>query len=446
MTLATTRTSDHATALRTEFTGWSDLSELADRQDAQLRTTFEWAARSPFYRARFGTAGIPRTRADLTRLEPTTKQDLRDNHPFGMLAVERRRLATYHESSGSAGEPTPSYYTTEDWVDLNERYARKWTGITADDTFLVRTPYALMVTGHLAQSAARSRGATVVPGDNRSLAMPYSRVVRVLRDLGVTLSWSLPTETLLWAKSAELTGLEPGRDFAGLRALFVGGEPLSTARKARISQLWNVPVVEEYGSTETGSLAGECPEGVLHLWADRAIFEVADPVTGEIRDSGRGTLVVTPLYREAMPLLRYDLADDVEVSTEPCACGWRLPTVRVLGRAAFGYPVADRLIDQNSVEEVVFALPAEYGVVFWRGRALADELQVQVEVSERHRSAVTAELDSLLRARFGVPVRVLPLEPGSLVPESTLTGTADVVKPRSFFGPEESWDKALLYC
>ncbi|EHY91168.1 phenylacetate--CoA ligase family protein [Saccharomonospora azurea] len=446
MTLAKARTSDHEVALRTEFTGWSDLDELAARQDAQLRTTFEWAARSPFYRGRFGTTGVPRTRADLQRLAPTTKQDLRDNYPFGMLAVERRRLATYHESSGSAGEPTPSYYTTEDWVDLNERYARKWTGITADDTFLVRTPYALMVTGHLAHSAARSRGATVVPGDNRSLAMPYARVVRVLRDLGVTMSWSLPTETLLWVRAAELAGLDPQVDFPELRALFVGGEPLSPARKARISELWGVPVVEEYGSTETGSLAGECPNGELHLWADRAIFEVADPETGEIRDSGRGTLVVTPLYREAMPLLRYDLADNVEVSTEPCDCGWRLPTVRVLGRAAFGHRVGDRLIDQNSVEEVVFALPAEYGVMFWRGRALPDELQVQIEVAERHRAAASAELDELLRRRFGVPVRVLPLQLGSLVPEHTLTQAADVVKPRSFFGPDEDWSKALLYC
>ena len=84
---------------------------------------------------------------------------------------------------------------TSDWVDLAERYARKWIGIDPADTFLVRTPYALMITGHLAQAAARLCGATVVPGDNRSLAMPYARVVRVLHDLDVTLTWSLPTET-----------------------------------------------------------------------------------------------------------------------------------------------------------------------------------------------------------------------------------------------------------
>src|SRR4029079_12743753 len=89
-------------------------------------------------------------------------------------------------------------YTDEDWVDLAERFARKWIGITAEDTFLVRTPYALLLTGHLAHAAGRLRGATVVPGDNRSLAMPYARVVRVMHDLGVTLTWSVATEYLLW--------------------------------------------------------------------------------------------------------------------------------------------------------------------------------------------------------------------------------------------------------
>ncbi|BFO16213.1 hypothetical protein SHKM778_26010 [Streptomyces sp. KM77-8] len=72
--------------------------------------------------------------------------------------MNRTELATYHESSGSAGQPTASYYTEDDWADLAERYARKWVGIEPSDVFLVRTPYALMITGHLAQAAARSKG------------------------------------------------------------------------------------------------------------------------------------------------------------------------------------------------------------------------------------------------------------------------------------------------
>jgi phenylacetate-CoA ligase len=428
---------------RAAFNSWTDATGLRELQDERLSWVLDRARRSPFYRARFGDRP-PRSRAEFDALPLTTKADLRDAYPFGMLAVPRERLATYHESSGTAGRPTPSYYTEDDWVDLAERYARKWVPITASDTFLVRTPYALMITGHLAHAAARSNGATVVPGDNRSLAMPYSRVIRVMHDLGVSLTWSMPTETLLWAAAARAAGLDPRRDFPALRALFVGGEPLSDPRRRRIEEIWGVPIVQEYGSTETGSLAGECAAGRMHLWSDRAIFEVYDPDTGTVRPDGRGQLVVTPLYREAMPLLRYNLADDVEVA-DNCGCDWRLPTVRVLGRSAFGYPVGAGSVTQHRLEELVFGLSLEYGVLFWRARAEPRLLRVQIEVDPRWRDAARADLTAAIEGNLAVPCEVDDVPPGTLVPTEVLTAAHDVVKPRSLFGADEDWSKALLY-
>lgn len=424
---------------------WHGLEELQRLQEKQLTQTVGWAARSPFYRERLSSTALPSTAAELAGLPLTTKQDLRDNYPFGMLAVAKERLATYHESSGTAGRPTPSYYTAEDWTDLAERFARKWIGISAQDLFLVRTPYALLLTGHLAHAAARLRGATVVPGDNRSLAMPYARVVRVIHDLCVTLTWSVPTECLIWAAAAEAAGHRPGEDFPALRALLVGGEPLTDARRRRISRLWGVPVIEEYGSTETGSLAGECENGRMHLWADRALFEVYDPSTGNVSVEGDGQLVVTPLFREAMPLLRYNLEDDVSVSYDDCACGWNLPTVRVLGRAAFGYRVGAAKITQHRLEELVFSLPEKFGVVFWRAKAEPALLRIEIEVAAEHRAAAQAELAAAVRAAFGVDNEIVGLNPGTLIPREALTNMPDVVKPRSLFGPDEDWGKALLY-
>lgn len=424
---------------------WNGLDDVQRLQEKQLPLTVSWAARSPFYKDRLNSAALPATGADLAALPLTTKQDLRDAYPFGLLAVPKQRLATYHESSGTAGRPTASYYTEEDWVDLAERFARKWIGISDEDIFLVRTPYALLLTGHLAHAAGRLCGATVVPGDNRSLAMPYARVVRVLHDLGVTLTWAVATEYLLWAGSAAATGHRPGADFPALRALFTGGEPLTRARRDRISRIWGAPVIEEYGSTETGSLAGECEHGQLHLWADRALFEVYDPKTGTVRTEGEGQLVVTPLYREAMPLLRYNLEDNVSVSYSDCACGWGLPTVKVFGRAAFGYPVGTATVTQHRLEELVFSLPDSYGVLFWRAKAEPERLRIEIEVADEHREAARAELTASVRAEFGVDVDVAGLSPGTLVPESVLTMMSDVVKPRSLFGPDEDWGKALLY-
>jgi phenylacetate-CoA ligase len=424
---------------------WQGPEDLQRLQEKQLSQTVAWAARSPFYRERLDSAALPATAADLAGLPLTTKQDLRDNYPFGMLAVPKARLATYHESSGTAGQPTASYYTAEDWTDLAERFARKWIGMSAEDIFLVRTPYALLLTGHLAHAAGRLHGATVVPGDNRSLAMPYARVVRVMHDLGVTLTWSVPTECLMWAAAAQAAGHRPDADFPALRALFVGGEPLTDARRRRISGLWGVPVIEEYGSTETGSLGGECPNGRMHLWADRALFEVYDPKTATVSAEGEGQLVVTPLFREAMPLLRYNLEDNVEVSYDDCACGWNLPAVRVLGRAAFGYEVGAATVTQHKLEEVVFSLPVSLGVMFWRAKAEPTVLRIEIEVADEHRSAAQAELAAAVRSAFGVDCEVVALTPGTLVPHGALTSMPDVVKPRSLFGPDEDWSKALLY-
>jgi phenylacetate-CoA ligase len=424
---------------------WNDPQQLRELQQHQLAHSLSWAARSSFYRSRFVSKAPPSTFADLAGLPLTSKQDLREAYPFGLLAVSKERLATYHESSGTAGTPTASYYTAEDWLDLAERFARKSIGILPTDTFLIRTPYALLLTGHLAHAAGRLAGATVVPGDNRSLAMPYSRVIRVLRDLGVTITWSVPTECLIWAAAARAAGLDPCTDFPALRGLFVGGEPLTTARRRRLSRLWGVPVIEEYGSTETGSLAGECPAGRLHLWADRAIFEVYNPHTGRSSSEGRGHLVVTTLYREAMPLIRYNLEDTVEVSYSSCDCGWELPSVQVLGRSAFGYPIGGILVTQHQLEEIVFGLPDEYEVLFWRARAEASVLRIQIEVNDTHRAAAAAALASAVDNQLGVQCEVAAMSPGCLVPVDVLTRSHDVVKPRSLFGPNEDWSKAVLY-
>jgi phenylacetate-CoA ligase len=417
---------------------WKDPDGLRRVQEAQLPLTLEAAARSPFYR-KLGL--IER----LDQMPLTTKRDLREAYPFGMLAVDRSELATYHESSGSTGAPTASYYTAADWVDLVDRYARKHVGIEPSDTFLVRTPYALMITGHLAHAAARARGATVVPADNRSLATPYSTVVRLLHDLDVTLTWSLAADTLLWAAAAELAGLRPARDFPALRAIFVGGDPLAPARRARIAETWGVPVVEEYGATETGSLAGQCPHGRLHLWADRAIFEVLDPASGALTPTGRGQLVVTPLHREAMPLLRYNTEDEVSVSASPCECGWHLPTVQILGRTAFTAGAGGAELTQVGVEELVFGLPAAYGVRFWRARPSGERLEMQIEVSPEHAAAAARALGEAVGVAYGIEAVIETQPPGSLVPHRLLTAAPELMKPRGLFVEGEDWDRALRY-
>ncbi|MEA2231316.1 MAG: hypothetical protein QOD83_1132 [Solirubrobacteraceae bacterium] len=425
---------------------WGSFDELTSIQDQRIPGVLGRAARSPFYAQRFAASARPGSLEDFATIALTTKQDLIQSYPFGMLGVPQSELATYFETSGTSGAPTPAYYTEADWRDLAERFARKWTGIHPSDIYLVRTPYALGMAAHLAQQSGRFRGATIVPGDRGSSVIPYARVVQVLHDLGVTLTWSNPTECLLWAAAALRAGLDPGRDFPMLRALFVGGEPLSVARRRRISEIWGVPVVDEYGCSEIGSLAGRCPADTLHLWADRVKPEIYDEASDTLKSSGVGELVLTPLYLEAMPLVRYNVHDQVELSYEDCDCGWKLPILTVLGRAGQGYPVGDSArITQLEVEELVFSLPAELGVLFWRAKAEPDRLRIQIEAADTSAKPAESALRTAIHDELAVPCEIEVLPPGALVPDDVLASPRQALKPRPLYGPDENWDQAIVF-
>ncbi|MCK1815697.1 AMP-binding protein [Streptomyces sp. XM4011] len=418
---------------------WTDAAGLRRVQEDRLPGALAQATRSRFHHDRIASAGPVRTVGDLGRLPVMDKADLRANYPFGLLAVDRTDVATYHESSGTSGDPTSSYFTDADWYDVVDRFARNAIDLGPGDTLLVRTPYALLTTGHQAHLAGRHRGATVVPADNRSTVVTHARVVRLLRDLDVTVAWCLPTEAFLWAAAAQAAGLRPSVDFPRLRGLVVAGEPLSPSRQARISEIWGgIPVLQDYGSTETGSLAGECGAGRLHLWADRFIPEVLDPVTGHSATSGSGELVITTLYRQAMPLVRYNLRDHVRIDGDGCPCGLPLPTVEVLGRHEASCTVGGRRITQRQLEELVFGLP---GVLFWRARA-GSRLEVQIELAGADPSST---LEALIASRTGVTAEVEVVPPGTIVPAEVLTRLPEFTKPRTLFGAGDDWDRAVSY-
>lgn len=411
---------------------WSDFNGLRDVWSELLPGVLERAHRSDFYRSRFGARPPQASPGEFARIPLTTKDDLRARYPFGMVAVPRRDLASYHESSGtSVGGATGSFHTAGDWEEMLDRFERGRQDLTDADTVLVRVPYAMVTIGHQVHGAARRAGALVVPADARSTAMTHRRVLGLLRDLRVTVAAALPTEPLLWAACAQLLGESPRAYAPDLRMIVATGEPLSAARRRRIAHLWDCDVTVSYGNSECGSnLAGECPHGTLHLWADRYLPEVLDPDTGTTAPQGRGRLVVTTLRREAMPLVRYDTGDAVELSYDPCPCGWALPSVRVLGRWEQGVRIEGRRLFVSEVEEAVYALPPELGVLFWRAHAHEGALTVRVEaepsVADRVESLLKAEVERL--AGPGCAVQVLA--PGTLVDREELVRSSHIAKPR----------------
>jgi len=259
--------------------------------------------------------------------------------------------------------------------------------------------------------------------------MPYSKVVRLLKDLPITLAWCLPTETLLWAAAARLAGLDPARDFPKLRAFLVAGEPLTDSRRKRIEEIWGgIDVYQDYGSTETGSLAGECRHKRLHPWQDQIFFEIID-----------GRLVVTPLDREAMPLVRYLVGDYAEVDQSRCSCGSAFSVLRIWGRT-------ESQLHALQAEAAVYGLPIEFGVLFWRAKCGTPVWEFEIEVEPKWANEATASLEKALE-RQQVPVRasVRAVMPGALVSEQILTQPAKFLKPNFVFEVGEPWGRAVLY-
>jgi phenylacetate-CoA ligase len=417
------------------------------RHGEALRRTLDAARSAPFNRERLPAPPDGAIEPAFWRQLPLLrKSDLRRAYPFGLLAVAQRQLASYHESSGTTGEPTSSYFTEDDWEDIASRFVRNGVDLGPDDCVLVKTPYAMVTTAHQMHRAARLRGALVVPADNRSKLMPYSKVVQLLRDLPITVAWCMPTEVLLWAAAAREAGLDPRRDFPHLRAFLVAGEAMSRAKRRRMSDEWGGKAVfQDYGSTETGSLGGECRHGAMHLWSDRLFFELYDERRRTTSLRGTGQLVVTTLRRQAMPLVRYLLEDAVRISETPCACGSPFPTIEVLGRSAAQIEVQGVAFYPVRLEEIVYSLPAHYGVVFWRARHDASSLLVEIEPRRGLEDEACDELAHEIFRELGVhaEVRCSGLEP--LIPRKVLTERVRFNKPRFVFAAHEDWREGINY-
>jgi phenylacetate-CoA ligase len=238
----------------------------------------------------------------------------------------------------------------------------------------------------------------------------------------------------------------PGRSHT-LRGIVSLGEPLSDAKRARIEALWKgATVYQSYGVSECGgNLGGQCPAGRLHLWADRYMPEVRDPHTGAVTTEGTGQLVLTTLHRQAMPLLRYLVGDLVELRYEPCDCGWRLPTLRVLGRP-------ESLLDTGAgprslleFEHVVYSLPEYLGVQFWRAVAGPGGLRVEIEAAPEDAREAAAELDKLLREQLGGGIEARVVTPGTLVPLEALTEQEQFTKPQYVYREDDDLSGGVLY-
>ncbi|TVX97927.1 phenylacetate--CoA ligase family protein [Cohnella terricola] len=380
--------------------------------------------KSPLYKEKLSKYSLKGVGLEHIQTLPlTTKEDLRKAGNFGHLAVELKEVAQYHESTGTTGEPSSSWFTLEDMRTAGRQMKECGVRLTAEDLVLIRFPFAMALPGYSMQQAAWQSGAGVVPASSRTVVTPYPRVLQLMERLHVTVAAGLPREFELLAETARLIGLIPSNHFPALRALCVAGELLSDKRKAHIEKLWGVPVFNMYGSTETSGIATMCEYGEMHIEEQDFYVEVLrEDGDGPIAYGKRGFAAITTLSHQGSPLLRYFNEDIISVEQSACSCGRTGAKLAHYGRSKDRIRIGDNILDAADLQEAVYSLtPApdawkvieqEEGLHFLldsHDSGKWSEEAIRAHLSEKLQATVTVEIvaDSRLLDRAEL-VRNIP--------------------------------------
>jgi phenylacetate-coenzyme A ligase PaaK-like adenylate-forming protein len=399
----------------------------AQAADETLRDAISRARRSPFYARHLAGHEVTGS-ADLQRLPLTLKSDLRDQSPFGMLAVPAAQAWHYHESSGTTGEPIST------WCGLTELRAmaaivHQMVPELAEETVLLNRFPLFAPVSFVFEEALRLAGACHIAAGNVSWDVPFTRALDFMRRLKVTALSSLPLEPILLRELALEQGVDLRRDCASLRVIFAGGAALPPALRRVIQEDWNARIVEIYGSNETMLLGVGCTAGRLHLCADLLHVEVLDAKTRTpVRPGERGVLTVTSLVHEVMPLVRYFTGDLVRVDPTPCPCGRAGPVAEVFGRMEDVIELGGTTTTAYDVLDAAYDFADRLGTRIFFILIRPRGLHLLIEVADARRAG-DVEAERRLAAAIGLPVTVEYLGHNEVMDRTALFRTPKIYKP-----------------
>ena len=292
----------------------------------RLQKTVRHCMNSPFYQKKFQELSVSpediKTLDDISKLPFTSKEDLRENYPFGLACVPLKDCVRLHSSSGTTGNPTVVLHTQKDLDEWANAVARcLWmVGSRPEDVFQNSAGYGMFTAGLGFQYGAEKVGMLTVP----AAAGNTIRQIKFIKDFGTSVLHAIPSYASRIYEVMKDEGVDPHKD-TKLRVLCIGAEPHSEEQRQRIEQNLGVKAYNSYGISEMmgPGVAFECQEqNGLHIWEDYFIVEIIDPVTLKpVPDGELGELVITTINREAMPLLRYRTRDLTRILPGECPCG-----------------------------------------------------------------------------------------------------------------------------
>ncbi|MBR3514276.1 MAG: phenylacetate--CoA ligase [Bacteroidaceae bacterium] len=403
--------------------------EMRELQGRRLHKVVDYVYHNvPFYRNKLQQMGLEpddiKTIDDIRLLPFTTKQDLRDNYPYGLQAAPQSEIVRVHASSGTTGNPTIVGYTHKDIGVWSECMARCLTayGITRADTFSVAYGYGLFTGGLGAHYGVENLGATAVPASTGNT----EKHVRLIRDLGITGLACTPSYALHLAETMEKMGVT--KDDIRLRVGAFGAEPWTEDMRCEIESRLGLQGYNLYGLSEIMgpcvSYECQCKHG-SHICEDHFFPEIINPDTLEPVPMGTvGELVFTTLTKEGMPLLRYRTRDLCTLMEGECECGRTAVRMgRILGRSDDMLIIRGINVFPSQVESVILSteeFEPHYQLVIDRVDNL-DRLTVRVELRNEFMTDLLPDLAALERKLSEKLKSVLSIRAKvQLLPQGTL--------------------------
>jgi phenylacetate-CoA ligase len=398
-------------------------SDLSILQLSRLNKTLERAARSVYYKNR-----LPESLGSVEEIHDlpfTTKQDLRDAFPEGLLCVPREEVIRLHSSSGTTGQATVVYHTRKDienWAELCAR-SMYMTGVRQEDVFQNMMGYGLFTGGLGLHYGSERLGALTIPASSGN----SRRQIRLMQDFHTTVIHITPSYALHLYSILQEEGVDPLRDLE-LNIAFLGAEPYSEETRRKIEKLYGMDAFNSYGLSEMNGpgVAFECTEKEgMHLWEDSYLLEVVDPSSGELVEDGvEGELVLTTLHREGMPIIRYRTGDIASVYPDACPCGRTHRRIsRIKGRSDDMLIIKGVNIYPMQIEKVIMKVP-EIGhnyLIEIDNVDFLDTIRIRVEVVQEIFHGDVRELEGLkrriveeLKNEILIRPQVVLVEPNSL--------------------------------
>lgn len=399
--------------------------ELEKYQLEQLNKTLNNAKNSPFYKKNLNSFDKINTLEDIKKLPFTTKQDLRDNFPYGFLTTPLDQVVRLHSSSGTTGNPTVVFHTKKDLKEWSNLIARcmYMVGVRKNDIFQNMMGYGLFTGGIGFHYGAEELGVLTIPiGPGNS-----KRQIWFMKEFKTTVIHILPSYALRLYTFFEEMGIDPKKDL-NLKIAFIGAEPHSEQIRRKIEELYHIKAYNSYGLSEMNGpgVAFECPyQNGMHIWEDNYYVEIINPETGEVLPQGEeGELVLTTLKRTAMPLIRYRTRDLTRIIPEECQCGRTHKKIdRIKGRNDDMLIINGVNIFPIQIEKTIMSIP-EVGnnyIIEIRKENYMDKLYIKIELNEKTFHGTLNEIKDIqkkvteeLRVELGIFPLVTFVEKGSL--------------------------------